>query len=236
MEIGTPCGFHSSFYILHFPAYTGFVKPNRTEEKKLHRQGFRHIAGLDEAGRGAWAGPLVAAAVILPENNQLDIPGDSKQVRPSLRKKLFVDITKNAVAWAVSVIDADVIDHEGIHVVNLRALMNAANRLAVRPDYLLIDGWRLPADIPHHALIRGDEMVQSIAAASIVAKVVRDTLMEDFHRLYPKYDFHLHKGYGTHRHIVQVAAHGMSPIHRLSFAFSPREYLRRHSLAKGDVL
>lgn len=212
------------------------MKPHRKEEERLRKQGFKAIAGLDEVGRGAWAGPLVAAAVILPEQHRITIPGDSKQIQPAMRKNIFVEITKNAIAWAVSVCEAEDIDRDGLQAVNLRALADAAQRLAERPDYLIVDGFGIPSDIPHHALIRGDEQVESIAAASIVAKVIRDTLMEDYHRLYPAYDFHLHKGYGTRRHILHVAHHGLSPIHRLSFAFSPREYLRRHTLMEEEVL
>lgn len=212
------------------------MKPHRREEKRLRAKGYHHIAGLDEAGRGAWAGPLVAAAVILPERHSLSIPGDSKQLRPSLRQELFVAITKNAVAWAVSVIDHEAIDREGVHRVNVRALAEAASRLATKPDYLLVDGWPLATDIDHHALIRGDETVESIAAASIVAKVVRDALMTDFHRLFPAYGFHHHKGYGTEQHISVVARFGPSPIQRLSFGFSAREYLRQHSLRAEEVV
>lgn len=193
-------------------------KPDRREEKKLQKKGYRLIAGIDEVGKGAWAGPLVAAAVILPPKIKTKGINDSKKLTPKKREKLFVRITREALAWSVAVVENDFIDRQGIVKANLKAIKEAGLGLNLRPEYLLIDAVRIKVGkIPTKSIIKGDAKVLSIAAASIVAKVVRDSLMNGHHRLYPQYKFSRHKGYGTKEHHRLIKKHGLSPIHRKSF-------------------
>jgi ribonuclease HII len=192
--------------------------PTRTEEKKLHRQGHRHVAGADEAGKGAWAGPLVAAAVILPEEFDADGVRDSKQLSAREREQAFVRIAKEALAWAVHLVDVPEIDRHGIGPANRRALTEAIRKLAVRPHAALIDAVRLDLAIPVKPIIKGDEKEVAIAAASIVAKVVRDRVMESYATEYAAYGFPVHKGYGTARHAAALKEYGPSAVHRRSFS------------------
>lgn len=192
--------------------------PHTQEEKQLRRLGHKHIAGSDEAGKGAWAGPLVAAAVILPEKLPVKGIKDSKQLSPKLREKLFVRITKHAVSWAVEVVSHQVIDRIGIQKANVRAIERALDKLHVQPDAVLVDAVKVKhGKKPVKAIIKGDAKVLSIAAASIVAKVVRDTLMIGFEREFPGYGFARHKGYGTIEHHRRLKKAGLSVIHRRSF-------------------
>ncbi len=194
------------------------TKPHWKEERALWAAGHRHIAGVDEAGKGAWAGPLVAAAVILPNDFDPLTVNDSKLLTPDQRERLFVHITQNAVSWAVSVIPAKYIDQYGIVPANKKALLDAIKKLHVKPHAVLVDAVKIKhGKKPVKAIIDGDAQVLSIAAASIVAKVVRDTLMTGEHRLHPLYEFNIHKGYGTPRHQALLNQHGPSPIHRHSF-------------------
>lgn len=193
-------------------------KPHTREEKALQKRGFHVIAGADEAGKGSWAGPLVAAAVVLPLNFRALSVRDSKQLSPQQRERMFVHITRGAVSWAVGVVSAQEIDRKGIVLANKKALLTALKKLHVRPQAILVDAVKLKiGKKPVKAIIGGDATVLSIAAASIVAKVVRDALMVGQHRLFPVYDFHIHKGYGTPRHQALLKKHGLSPIHRRSF-------------------
>lgn len=194
------------------------VKPHTREERALRAAGHVYIAGSDEVGKGAWAGPLVAAAVILPERFVVKGIRDSKLLRHTQREKLFVRITKNAVSWAVEVIPHDVIDRIGIHKVNVRAIEQALKKLHVEPDAVLVDALKVKlGKKPVKAIVKGDTKVLSIAAASIVAKVVRDTLMTGFEREHPGYGFSKHKGYGTAYHRARLKKLGLSAIHRKSF-------------------
>ncbi len=183
------------------------------------------IAGLDEAGRGALAGPVVAAAVILPLTRPdqlalLNKVNDSKQLTARTREKLYQLIVAQAVAWGVGIVAAEVIDRIGILPATREAMRTAVSQLAPAPDYLLIDGRirlrNLPT--PQQAIIRGDSLSLSIAAASIIAKVTRDQIMTELDKNYPQYGFARHKGYGTAHHLATLAQHGPSPVHRLSFA------------------
>ena len=195
------------------------VKPTRAEEKKFWRQGRRLVAGVDEVGKGAWAGPLVTAAVILSENFPVKNIRDSKQLTPKQREKMFVHITTGAISWAVAVADPAAIDRRGIQKVNLALLKEAVRKLHIQPQAVLVDAF--PIEIgkkPVKALIRGDAKVVSIAAASIVAKVARDELMRGMHRLYPQYRFDVHKGYGTTLHQELLKKHGPSAIHRMTWS------------------
>lgn len=193
------------------------IKPSWSEEKKLHKKGYRHVAGIDEAGRGAWAGPIVAAAVILPMNLNIPDLRDSKLLSPKQRERIFSLITKQAVNWNVGIVDQTTIDDFGINFANTLVIHKAIARLAVKPDYLLIDAVKLKHDIPSKAIIGGDKKVMSIAAASIIAKVIRDQILTSEHKNYPEYGFHLHKGYGTKRHQAMLKKHGASDYHRKSY-------------------
>jgi ribonuclease HII len=195
------------------------TKPHTREESALRKQGHRLIAGADEAGKGSWAGPIVAAAVILSPDFAPKIVNDSKQLTELQRQRMFVHITRNSVSWAVGVVSSQEIDHKGIVAANKKALLTALKKLHIRPQAILVDAVKLKVGKkPVKAIIHGDAKVLSIAAASIVAKVVRDALMVGQHRLYPQYEFAQHKGYGTARHGALLKQHGPSPIHRRSFS------------------
>ena len=192
--------------------------PHRKRERSLYRKGARLIAGLDEAGRGAWAGPIVAAAVILPPKLRLKGVRDSKLLRAPIRRQLYEQITAAAFGWAVGVVSEQYIDQHGLQAANLHAMTKALHELEPQPDYLLIDALELEGiGIPQEAIIDGDYKIFSIAAASIVAKVTRDTIMEKLSLEYPAYGFSSHKGYGTNHHYQMLVEHGACPIHRRSF-------------------
>jgi ribonuclease HII len=187
-------------------------------ERELRRQGFRLIAGADEAGRGALAGPLVAAAVMLPEDFDLDGVNDSKLLTPHQREAAYERIVRDAVAWAVGRCMPTRIDRRGLHKTNVWLLRRCITRLALAPDYVLTDGFpvrRLP--VPILSIKKGDAVTASVAAASIVAKVTRDRMMDRYHRRFPVYGFDHNRGYGTREHRDAIREHGPSPIHRYSF-------------------
>jgi len=193
-------------------------RPHAREELALRKQGHNYIAGVDEAGRGSWAGPLVAAAVILPPDFAARQVNDSKKMTEQQREKMFVHVTRNALSWAVCVVPPEFIDQRGMTAANKKALVGALQKLHIRPQAILVDAVKIKyGKKPVKAIIGGDGRVLSIAAASIVAKVVRDVLMGGIHRQYPQYDFHIHKGYGTPRHVKLLELHGPSPVHRRSF-------------------
>lgn len=188
------------------------------EEESLWGSGFQYVAGADEVGRGSWAGPIVAGAVILPVGFKPKKVRDSKTLSPKQREEMFVYITSQAISWAVGVVSSADIDREGISPANKRAIIEALRRLHIQPQAILIDA----VSVEYHgkpvkAVIDGDAKILSVAAASIVAKVVRDSLMQGEHRLYPEYKFSQHKGYGTPIHERAIAQYGLSPIHRRSF-------------------
>lgn len=187
-------------------------------ERTLREQGFRHIAGADEAGRGALAGPLVAAAVILPDGFDLDGINDSKQLTANQRADAYVRIVRDAVAWSVSRCTPTRIDRRGLHKTNVHLLRRCITQLAVAPDYVLTDGFPVRRlDAPILSIKKGDCVTASVAAASIVAKVTRDRIMDRYHRRFPMYGFDTNRGYGTDAHRDAIRAHGPSPIHRYSF-------------------
>ena len=187
-------------------------------EQALRQQGYQRIAGIDEAGRGALAGPVVAAAVILPINCQISGVTDSKQLTPKKRAELFDEIHRIAVAVGVGRVDNEEIDRINILQATMGAMAQAIAQITPAPDYVLVDGTHLP-EIPlsAKAIPKGDTLVQSIAAASIIAKVTRDRLMIEFNETYPGYGFQSHKGYGTLLHRQAIAQLGPCPIHRRSF-------------------
>ncbi|MFN2544303.1 MAG: ribonuclease HII [Actinomycetota bacterium] len=187
-------------------------------ERRLREHGFGLIAGADEAGRGALAGPLVAAAVILPPDFDLDGINDSKLLTALQRERSFERIMQAAVAVSVCRAMPARIDHRGLHVSNKFLLRRALRSLPVAPEYVLTDGWpigRIP--FPHLAVKKGDAVCASVAAASIVAKVTRDRTMDRYHRRFPVYGFDTNRGYGTRKHWDALEEHGPSPIHRRSF-------------------
>lgn len=194
-------------------------RPTTKEERALYRLGYTKIAGVDEAGRGSWAGPLVAAAVVLPKKFSLPGLNDSKKLTPKKREELFKKITRQAVAWQVSITSVAAIDRHGVGRANVDALRQCVAALAITPEYVLVDGFRIGyGEIPSKRIVHGDARVATIAAASIVAKVTRDRLMVGYHRTFPRYQFHRHKGYGTALHRRALERHGVSPLHRRSFA------------------
>jgi len=189
------------------------------EERNLRQRGYQLIAGIDEAGRGPLAGPVVAAAVILPADYRNSEINDSKQLSALQRERLFVEIKNVALSYAVSLISPKDIDEIGILNATKLAMRQAVQKLDPRPDFILIDAVSINLDgIPQKAIIRGDETVFSIAAASILAKVSRDHLMAKYHQKYPQYGFDQHMGYGTEIHLRAISKHGPSPIHRMTFA------------------
>ena len=188
-------------------------------EKKLRAIGISRIAGIDEAGRGALAGPVVAAAVILPERFRHRKLKDSKQLLPELREKIYAELIAYAeIAWAVGVVDAMEIDQINILRATHKAMRAAIEALTAQPDHVLIDGLPVyPFPLPQTAIIDGDCVSLSIAAASVIAKVTRDMMMREFCARFPEYCFSQHKGYGTELHVAKLQAHGPCPIHRRSF-------------------
>lgn len=187
-------------------------------EAALRAQGVSVICGIDEAGRGPLAGPVCAAACILPAG--LELPGlnDSKKLTEKRREALYTQIIAQAVAWAVCLVDEKTIDEINILQATFRAMRGAVEQLSVRPDLCLVDGNRDPGlGLPTKTVVGGDAACASIAAASILAKVTRDRLMVQLDAQYPGYGFAAHKGYGTKAHYAAVAALGLCPIHRRSF-------------------
>ena len=177
------------------------------------------VAGIDEAGRGPLAGPVVAAAVILPEGFTHWHLNDSKQLTPLRRDRIYRELTDDpAITWAAAVVDATEVDRINILRATHEAMRRAFHALARRPDYALIDGLPVhPFPVAHTALVSGDAISLSIAAASVIAKVTRDRLMNELDRRYPLYGFARHKGYATSQHLANLAQHGPCPIHRFSF-------------------
>ena len=190
----------------------------RTVENALRRLGFDRVAGVDEVGRGCLAGPVVAAAVVLDPAAHVAGLADSKLVPPEERDTLAALIIVRAVAWAVAVVDAGEIDRLNIHRASLQAMRQAVGALAPLPDAVLVDGFRIPdLAIPQRGIVKGDRRCAAIAAASIVAKVTRDRLMQELDVQDPRYGFARHKGYATAEHLDAVARYGYSAIHRRSF-------------------
>ncbi|MDD1641807.1 MAG: ribonuclease HII [Methylococcaceae bacterium] len=176
------------------------------------------VAGVDEAGRGPLAGPVVAAAVILDPLKPIDGLADSKILTERKRDGLFEIIKADALSWSVGIASVEEIDEFNILQATLLAMQRAVNGLAIQPDEVLIDGNRLPSLlIPAQAIVKGDSKVKVISAASIVAKVVRDKIMVDYCQKYPDFSFHLHKGYGTQQHLAEIEQFGFLPIHRKTF-------------------
>ena len=195
------------------------LDPDFAEERILWQRGYRHVAGIDEVGRGCLAGPVTAAAVILPPNWKPRGLRDSKMLDPETRARLAAEIRDRAVSWAVAFVEPELIDRINILQATLLASQLAAARLNVRPDALLLDAVALPElGIHQRVLVSADRLCASVAAASVVAKVARDTLMAQLGDLYPGYDLARNKGYAAPEHRAGLKALGLCPIHRLSFA------------------
>jgi ribonuclease HII len=188
-------------------------------EENARMKGYKVIAGIDEAGRGPLAGPVVAAACILPEGLYLEGVNDSKKLTSDQRQQLFDKITAHPeIVFSIGIIEPSVIDQINILQATFKAMQEAVNKLGIKPDYLLVDGSLIPTfKLPAEAIIKGDSLSQSIAAASIIAKVTRDEIMLEYHAKWPQYGFNSHKGYPTRQHLLSLAEHGPSPIHRISF-------------------
>jgi ribonuclease HII len=194
------------------------VSARRTLENALRRFGFVHIAGVDEVGRGCLAGPVTAAAGILHPDRHIPGLADSKTLTAAARTRIFHAIAGNAVAWAVVSVEPGEIDRINIHQASLLAMQRAVLALAPLPDAVLVDAFRVPGLLmAQRGIVGGDRRAAAIAAASIVAKVTRDRLMETLHTTDPRYGFDRHKGYATAAHLAAVARHGYSAHHRRSF-------------------
>lgn len=188
-------------------------------ERRLGQRGFKLVAGVDEAGRGALAGPLTAAAVILPQGFYTYGLKESKQLSPARREELYKVIISSAVTWSVALVEPTEVDKYGLQEANLKALQQAVEKLNPSPDYILCDRFSIrKSKKPHLALVKGDRVSVSIAAASIIAKVTRDRMMKSYHQAFPQYSFDQNKGYGTLVHLRSLEEYGPSPIHRCSFA------------------
>lgn len=186
-------------------------------EKELYAQGMELIAGVDEVGRGPLAGPVVAAAVILPKGCKIPGLNDSKKIPKAKHKEIYEAVLQNAIAIGVGVKDNHVIDQVNIYEATKLAMMEAIGQLEPQPQHLLIDAMKLDLPISQTSIIKGDANSLSIAAASIVAKVTRDQMMEEFDKEYPGYDFAQNAGYGTAKHLAGLDKLGVTPIHRRSF-------------------
>lgn len=187
-------------------------------ENNLYSQGYNIIAGIDEAGRGPLAGPVVACAVILKKDERVEGVNDSKKLSPKKRDKLFDEIIDKCVAYGIGIIDNKVIDEINILEATRLAMKQAIENLKVQPDYLLIDAeTHIATNIPLKGIIKGDSLSQSIAAASIIAKVTRDRMLLELDKKYPEYLFSKHKGYGTALHIAKIKEYGLTDIHRKTF-------------------
>jgi ribonuclease HII len=205
-------------------------------EGALRRKGFGVVAGADEAGRGACAGPLVVAACVLPEGKRGQVPGlaDSKLLSPVVREEVYCEVVARALTWAAVVIPAAEVDRRGLHKCNVEGMRRAVLLLDPRPTYVLTDGFPvagLPA--PGLAVWKGDQVAACVAAASVLAKVTRDRIMVDLHERFPRYDFAQHKGYVTPEHAAALDAHGPCAEHRYSYVNVAR--VRHHGVMTGSA-
>ncbi|MEW6615760.1 MAG: ribonuclease HII [Thermodesulfobacteriota bacterium] len=198
-------------------------------EREIYAMGYQFVAGVDEAGRGPLAGPVVAAAVILPENHTIQGIADSKKLSANRREILFSEIYKHAEAVSVGIVGQREIERINILQASLKAMQSAVAALNYQVDYILVDGIHfIPTQIPQSVIKKGDTISPSIAAASIIAKVTRDRIMVEYHSIYPQYNFARNKGYGTEEHRQAIKRSGCCEIHRRTFK-GVKEYLTRES-------
>ncbi|MBQ6992186.1 MAG: ribonuclease HII [Clostridia bacterium] len=188
-------------------------------ENKLYMEGLNYIAGIDEAGRGPLAGPVVVASVILPKDSLIEGINDSKKISESKREKIYENIIEEAISYGVGIVWQDEIDEINILNATKKALTDAINQMKVKPDRILVDALdKIDTNgIPYTSVIKGDAKMYSIGAASIIAKVTRDRIMREYDEVYPEYGFAGHKGYGTAKHIEAIKNLGICPLHRKSF-------------------
>lgn len=188
-------------------------------EEELHNDGNEYICGIDEAGRGPLAGPVVIAAAIMPRDSMIEGVNDSKKVSEKKREKLYEIITNEAIAYGVAIIDQKEIDRINILNATKEGLTMAVKELTTKPDLIIVDALNKidTCGIPYQSIIKGDAKCYSIAAASIIAKVTRDRIMRQWDEVYPQYGFAKHKGYGTAAHIQAIKEYGLCPLHRFSF-------------------
>ena len=188
-------------------------------EKDLYQKGFEKICGIDEAGRGPLAGPVVIAGVIMPQNSMIEGVNDSKKVSEKKREKLYDIIIEEAISYSVAIIGQDVIDEINILNATKQGVTKVVDGLDIKPDLIVVDALNHidTKGIPYDSIIKGDAKCYNIAAASILAKVTRDRIMREWDEIYPQYGFISHKGYGTAKHIAAIKEYGLCPIHRRSF-------------------
>ena len=191
----------------------------KEEETKLYKTGFEYICGIDEAGRGPLAGPVVVASVILPQNSMIEGVNDSKKVSEKKREKIYEEIIKGAISYGIAIIDEKEIDEINILRATKKGVTECIRKLEIKPNIILIDALEGidTLQIPYKSIIKGDAKHYSIAAASILAKVTRDRIMRQYDLLYPEYGFIQNKGYGTAKHIQAIKEKGICEIHRRSF-------------------
>lgn len=195
------------------------LKQLKQMEQELCKKGFENIAGIDEAGRGPLAGPVVVAGVIMPKDSMIEGVNDSKKVSEKKREKLYDQIIEEAISYSVAIIGQDCIDEINILNATKQGVTTVVEELDVKPDLILVDALTHinTKGIPYDSVIKGDAKCYSIAAASILAKVTRDRIMRQWDEIYPQYGFAKHKGYGTSAHILAIKEYGLCPIHRRSF-------------------
>ena len=188
-------------------------------EEKIYSEGANYICGIDEAGRGPLAGPVVVASVILSRETMIEGVNDSKKITENRRERVYEEIIKQAISYGVGIIDENKIDEINILQATKLGLTNSIKELKVTPDIILVDALKGidTCNIPYKSIIKGDALCYSIAAASIIAKVTRDRIMKGYDKVYPEYGFATHKGYGTAKHIEAIKEYGICPIHRRSF-------------------
>ena len=195
------------------------LKELKKDEEKLHSNGVKLIAGIDEAGRGPLAGPVVVAGVIMPKDSMIEGVNDSKKVSEKKREKLYDLILEEAISYSVAIIGQDIIDEINILNATKQGVTQVVEGLDIRPDLILVDALTHinTKGVPYESIIKGDAKCYNIAAASIIAKVTRDRIMRQWDEIYPQYGFVNHKGYGTSKHIEAIKEYGLCPIHRRSF-------------------
>ncbi len=203
------------------------VIDNYVFEKKLHEEGYKYIAGIDEVGRGPLAGPVCATAIIMPSDCYIEGVTDSKKISMKKRKELNDIILEKKIAVSTIFIDEKVIDEVNIYEATKLAMHQAIKELEIKPEYVLIDAMPLDLDIPHESIIKGDELSFTIACASIVAKVSRDEFMDELDKLYPEYGFKQNKGYPTKAHRDALMKYGVTPVHRKTYGPVAKELLNK---------
>ena len=191
----------------------------KAHEQELHQRGMKYVCGIDEAGRGPLAGPVVVASVIMPEDSFIEGVNDSKKISEKKRERIYEQIIEEAVAWSVAIIDQKEIDSLNILNATKKGVTTSIQELSQKPDIILVDALEHinTLGIPYEPIVKGDAKMYSIAAASIIAKVTRDRIMREWDEIYPQYEFAQNKGYGTAKHISAIKEYGICPLHRHSF-------------------